>query len=99
MNYHISKEAALDLEEIWSYSSENWSVQQADRYIDLIFDEIDFLSLRPTSGTSVSHIRKGYFRSTVKSHLIFYKVSAKKEGIEIIRILHYRMDVEDHFRQ
>lgn len=93
MKYKISKEALNDLERIWLYTIENWSVEQADRYFSLIFNEIEFLAKRPDSGKDFSHIRKGYFRSKVKSHFIFYKIN-KKEILEIIRILHQSMDIE-----
>ncbi|WP_414635406.1 type II toxin-antitoxin system RelE/ParE family toxin [Agriterribacter sp.] len=32
--------------------------------------------------------------SKVKSHLIFYRLTEKQNEIEIIRILHQRMDIE-----
>lgn len=41
----------------------------------------------------MDHVRKKYRASKVKSHLIFYKLS--NETIEVIRILHERMDIEN----
>ncbi len=89
----ISKKAVADLEEIWLYTVGKWSTQQADRYYNLIFDEINYICNNSSSGKSKDHIRKGYRASKVKSHLIFYKVS--NNTIEIIRILHERMDIEN----
>jgi toxin ParE1/3/4 len=94
MRYIISREAANDLEKIWLYTFETWSIEQADRYLDLLMDEIEYLALNPKSGNDYSHIRKGYFRSRVKSHFIFYKINLKKSQLEIIRILHQQMDIE-----
>ena len=37
MNYKISNEASNDLEKIWLYKIENWSAEQADRYLKLTF--------------------------------------------------------------
>ena len=31
MSYQISKQAQKDLEDIWLYTAENWSIEQADR--------------------------------------------------------------------
>jgi toxin ParE1/3/4 len=93
MKYKISKEASKDLEKIWLYTFETWSVKQADHYFDLLMNEIEYLSENPTSGKDYSEIRNGYFRSRVKSHFIFYKINLKNEEIEIIRILHQQMDV------
>lgn len=92
----ISKEAERDLEKIWIYTIENWSIEQADRYLNLIFDEIEYLCLKPNSGFDFGEVRKGYWRSQVKSHLIFYKVNLKKNELEVIRILHEVMDIESH---
>jgi toxin ParE1/3/4 len=96
MNYKISIEASYDLEKIWLYTFDNCSLEQADRYLNLIFDEIEYLCLKPNSGKDFSHVRKGYLRSKVKSHLIFYKINTKQNEVEIIRILHQMMDVENH---
>lgn len=94
MKYIISKEALKDLENIWLYTFENWSKQQADRYYDLIIDEIENVSKNPKVGKDYSHIREGYFQSKVKSHFIFYRMNFKKEVLEVIRILHQQMDIE-----
>ena len=96
MKYKISLEASQDIENIWFFTFENWSIEQADRYFNLIMDEIEYLAENPDSGKDYSEVRKGYFRSRIKSHIIFYKISWKKEEIEIIRILHQRMDLESH---
>ena len=89
----ISKKAVSDLEEIWLYTVESWSVEQADRYYNLIFDEVNYICKNPNAGKSNEHIRKGYRASKVKFHLIFYRVL--NDTIEIIRILHERMDIEN----
>ncbi len=99
MIYKISNEAAIDLENIWLYTIETWSEEQANRYLDLIFDEIEYLTLKPQSGTDCTAIRKGYFRSRVKSHFIFYKINTSKNELEIIRILHQQMDIEHHLEE
>ena len=94
MKYKISKEANRDIENIWLYTIENWSIGQADRYFNLIMDEIEFIAENPKSGKDYSKVRKGYFRSQIKLHFIFYKINREKEEIEIIRILHQRMDIK-----
>ena len=40
----ISKKAVSDLEEIWLNTVEKWSAEQADRYYNLIFNEINYIS-------------------------------------------------------
>ena len=95
MKYKISVKASEDIENIWLYTFENWSLEQADRYVNLIFDEIEYLSNNPASGKDFSHIRKNYRCSKVKSHLIFYRLFENKNEIEIISVLHDRMDIKN----
>jgi toxin ParE1/3/4 len=94
MGYKISAKAAEDIENIWLYTFENWSLEQADRYLDLIFNEIDYLASNPTAGKDFSQVRKNYRCSKVKSHIVFYRYTESQDNIEIIRILHQRMDIE-----
>ena len=93
MPFFISKKAVSDLEEIWLYTIEKWSIEQADRYYNLIFDEINYICKNISAGKSMEHVRKGYRASKVKSHLIFYRVI--NNTVEVIRILHERMDIEN----
>jgi toxin ParE1/3/4 len=90
--YVITKKAVSDLEEIWFYTVEKWSIEQADRYHSLIFAEIDYICKNINTGKPMDHVRKGYRAAKVKSHLIFYRIA--NETVEIIRILHERMDVD-----
>ncbi len=99
MSYKISVKASEDIENIWLYTFENWSLEQADRYVNLIFDEIEFLANNPKSGKDLNHIRKNYRISKVKSHIIFYRLADKQNDIEIIRILHQRMDVDNRLNE
>jgi toxin ParE1/3/4 len=93
-NFKITEKAGSDLESIWLYTFQNWSIEQADRYYELIMNDIVFLSENPSAGSIADHIRKGYRLSRVKSHLIFYKYDP--EGfIIVIRILHCSMDIEN----
>jgi toxin ParE1/3/4 len=93
----ISKKAVSDLEEIWLYPVEKWSIEQADRYYNLIFDEINYICKNSNAGKSMEHVRKGYRASKVKSHLIFYRIL--NDSIEVIRILHERMDIENRINE
>jgi toxin ParE1/3/4 len=54
------------------------------------------LAEQPQLGDARDDIRKGYGVYHVGRHLIFYR--QKPAEIEIIRILHDRMDVETHLR-
>lgn len=95
--YHISEKAIEDLEDIWLYTFQTWSLEQADRYYNLLINEFEYISSNFDYGRSADHIKLGYRTCKVKSHLIFYRKSA--DGvIEIIRILHESMDVENRLK-
>ena len=99
MNYKISEKALEDIENIWLYTIETWSIQQADRYYNLIFDEIEYVAENPLSGRDYDYIRKNYRYSKVKSHLIFYRYKENEAFVEIIRVLHQSMDIEERLRE
>ena len=91
LNVILHEEALSDLEEIWLYTFETWSLEQADRYYELIIKEIYFLSKKPKSGKNLNSLREGYYSTKVKSHFIFYKFSLTE--LEIIRVLYESMDI------
>ena len=92
--YRISEVAIKDLDSIWEYTFVNWSKEQADRYHALMMNEIEFISENTTSGKSMEHVKEGYLVVYVKSHMILFR---RNEGIvEIIRVLHQKMDTESN---
>lgn len=76
------------------YTFKNRSINQADECLSLIFNHIQSIANHPELGENASKIRKGYFRSKIKSYYIFYKIDSRNKNVEIIRILHERMDVK-----
>ncbi len=93
-NYIISEKALEDINKIWVYTAENWSVEQANRYYNLIVDEIEYIAQNFEMARDFEHVRKSYRISKVKSHLLFFKKNKLNE-IEVIRVLHERMDIEN----
>jgi toxin ParE1/3/4 len=92
--YIISEKALEDLNSIWIYTAENWSVEQANRYYNLIVDEIEYISENFETAKEFGTIRKDYKYSKVKSHLVFYKRNENLE-LEVVRILHERMNIKN----
>ena len=95
--YRLSNEAIKDLDDIWFYTCQKWSVEQADRYYYLIIDEIKFIASNPLTGRSVSYIKEGYRSTIIKSHVIFYR-QIENDIILIVRILHQNMDIENRMK-
>ncbi|MDG1730299.1 MAG: type II toxin-antitoxin system RelE/ParE family toxin [Algibacter sp.] len=95
--YRISKQAIDDLNDIWVYTFQNWSKKQADRYYDLIIEEIEFIADNYLTGKSAEQTRKNYRVTKIKSHLIFYR-KVENEIVEIVRILHQRIDIKKRLK-
>jgi toxin ParE1/3/4 len=95
-DYRLSPRAKQDLQEIWRYTERTWSDQQAEKYANLLIDMIERLAETPETGKRADEIRPGYWKQRVGSHLIFYRTTGA--GIEVVRILHARMDIEGRLR-
>ena len=90
--YRISAKALEDINKIWIYTLEKWSLNQANHYYRLIYQEIEFIVEDFDGGKDIGKIRLGYRQFRVKSHLIIYKKA--EDGIEeIVRVLHQMMDI------
>lgn len=89
--YTLRQLAVDDLEHIWSYSFQEWGVEQADRYIRALLARFLWLSENPALGKHRDDIKPGYYCFPEGRHLIFYTVSG--QGIDIIGIPHQSMDV------
>jgi toxin ParE1/3/4 len=91
--YRLSPLAEADLEDIWAYTAETWSIEQAERYHADLVAAFEGLASGNRKGRATD-IRDDYFKYPVGSHMVFYRHS--DAGIDIIRILHQKMDVSRH---
>ena len=95
--YIISEKALEDLNNIWIYTAENWSIEQANRYYNLIVDEIEYAVENFETMKDFGSIRKDYRYSKVKSHLVFCK-RVENSVMEVVRILHEKMDIKNRIK-
>jgi toxin ParE1/3/4 len=93
--YVLSPRAIEDLSDIWDYSTDRWGADQADRYVRQITATCRDLADNRRKGRDAGDIRAGYFRYAVGSHELFYRYDQEGQ-MEVVRILHKRMDVERH---
>ncbi len=91
--YRLSPLAESDLEDIWFYTLERWSVSQADSYHAGIIAAIEKLASGERHGRSAD-VRDDYLKYPVGRHFVFFR--AADVGIDVMRILHQSMDVERH---
>ncbi|ASS49511.1 MAG: plasmid stabilization protein [Candidatus Fluviicola riflensis] len=94
VSYKFTKEAILDLSEIWNYTIETWSEKQADKYYGLIINECNLLAKSPELGRSYFEVYPGLFGQKIAKHIIFYR-RLDHSTIEIARILHEIRDLNN----
>lgn len=92
--FALTPRAAQDLNDIWDYTADRWSTEQANRYIRNLQHSMGLLAENPNIGRACDEIARGYQKHTSGSHLIFFRVT--EDGIKVIRILHRRMDPDRH---
>ena len=89
--HFINPLAEQDIADIWSYGTEQWGVDQADRYYDTMVKLFDLLSEQP----EIARLREE-FSPPVRihpygSHVVVYETV--KTGIAVIRVLHNRQNI------
>jgi len=93
--FRLTAKAYEDLKAIAIYTQENWGKSQRIIYLKMMDDAFTELSKNPEHGKKIDDIREGYYKYKIGRHLIFYRMVSKND-IEIVRILHERMDIESH---
>lgn len=94
----LRQEAINDLNDIWAYTFEEWSETQADKY----YAALEFACLQigknPGLGKAYEGISSNLLGFRTGKHIIFYVVISEAE-IEIIRVLHERMDLKNRLQE
>lgn len=90
----LRQEAIDDLNSIWDYTFEKWSENQADIYYRTIKVACKEIGNRSDLGKTYSGISRNLLGLKSGKHIIFYHLVSENE-IEVIRILHERMDLKN----
>jgi len=90
----LSPKAKSDLSDIWDYTCAEWGIDQAEKYVRELWAEMQLQACDSTTSVDVSDVRDGYRKVRSGSHLMFFKLMG--DGINVVRILHKRMDFERH---
>lgn len=93
--YILSPAAKADIEGIWDYTVTRWGLEQAEHYIRLIYAACEELAQGKRFSRSAEDVRPGYHRTDAESHIPFFR-RTDTGMIDIIRILHQRMDIGRH---
>ena len=90
----LRQEAIVDLTDIWNYTLRRWSESQADKYYKAVKFACQEIGENPNIGKSYPEISKHLLGLKSGNHILFYHLISETE-IEIIRILHERMDLKN----
>jgi toxin ParE1/3/4 len=93
--FYFTNKAIEDLGDIWNYTVETWSENQAEIYYSLLIDSCQELANKPNQGKSYEVVEKNVLGFKTGQHVIFYRIVTEKE-IEVVRILHGMMDMKNH---
>lgn len=91
----LSPAARADLEQIWDYTCQRWDDDQAEEYVREIQRAIERVVDNPMIGRACDELRPGYRKHVVGSHTLYYRI-VSGDVINVVRILHQRMDVDRH---
>lgn len=92
-NFQFTNKAVEDLENIWDYTFDKWSLEQADKYYSLLIDACNLIGKNPNIGKNYFGVTTELFGLKTNRHIIFYRKFSDKP-VEITRILHERMDLQ-----
>jgi toxin ParE1/3/4 len=90
--FKLTNKAIADLANIWNYTFDTWSENQADKYYEMLISACGEIAANPTRGKIYEDISEGLFGMMTNRHIIFYRI-LNGSLIEITRILHERMDL------
>ncbi|MBU2912914.1 type II toxin-antitoxin system RelE/ParE family toxin [Reichenbachiella agariperforans] len=92
--YKLTNLAVRDLSNIWNYTFDNWSEEQADTYHEQLINAFESIAVNQQLGRNYEGIRRDLFGFKVNRHIVFYRLISD-EQVEITRILHDRMDLKN----
>lgn len=90
----LRQEAINDLTDIWDYTVGQWSENQANNYYEIIKFACKTIGENPKIGKYYTEINKQLLGLKIGKHIIFY-FQISEDEIEVIRILHERMDLKN----
>ena len=97
-NYLLTNKTVEDLSAIWEYTFKRWSETQADKYYYMLLDCCRDLAESKVLGKHYPEINADILGAKSGQQIIFYR-KPRNTNIEIIRILHKRMDLRNRLQE
>lgn len=93
----VTRKAVDDLSDIWNYTTDRWSEQQANTYYELLIAFCRKLADTPVLfGQGHKEFGEKMYGFMVNKHIIFYRILDDRI-MEVVRILHERVDLSNKF--
>lgn len=89
--YRLTILAQKDLQKIWYYTANEWSLDQANKYFDGLLLAFQNIADQSVESRPVESIYKGFRRVVLNKHYIFFR-NVGDDDVEITRVLHVTMD-------
>lgn len=83
--YRLTPAAQSDLEDIWLFTLKQWSIEQADRYSDILEDTFDRLLFMPEMARERPEFDPPVRIHPSAEHLIIYRI--ERDHLVILRVL------------
>jgi toxin ParE1/3/4 len=96
--YKFTNKAVDDITNIWNYTFDNWSENQADTYYHMLLENCREVANSPESGKNYSGVTENLLGFKAGRHIIFYRKIEENE-VEITRILHEQMDIKNRITE
>ncbi len=91
--FRVSRAARQDLLRIGRFTEHRWGKAKRNHYLGQLDAASALISENDSIGNICDEISLGYRKFPEGSHIIYYRVT---DMVEIIRILHERMDPDSH---
>jgi len=90
----LTPKAKADLDDIWDFTIARWGMVQAEKYVRDLWAAMEQQVSDLANSIDIGDVRPGYRKVRAGSHIIFFKVTT--DGIDVVRILHQKMDFNRH---
>jgi toxin ParE1/3/4 len=90
----IRPKSQRDLRDIWSFTRETWSREQANRYLAKLNGAIAELRKRPALGRPSDDVSPGLLRRNAERHVIYFRILG--DQLLVVRVLHDSMQASAH---
>ncbi|CAM5793748.1 MAG: type II toxin-antitoxin system RelE/ParE family toxin [Burkholderiales bacterium] len=89
-------QAEVDILEIWEYIAAD-SVEQADRWIDKLDRSLQLWATQPMMGRERTELAVGLRSLPFGRYVVFFL--PLEDGIDVVRVMHGSLDIEERFHE